>query len=200
MAKNTKKLRLKKDRQIKRRLERKKMSLLLKGLHPTKTKIKSMKSLKSSVITVDSNIYYLLEENYFELKELEKKLSDKYKIYFDIIKRHIKRCGEIEDNSILEVANETYNKLYLVRTYINRFNGYKALSVACEGEYGVNEYIYTFKNGKKKNVTKWVEKNGLEKGCKSYDIYSDYDCTGFMIRENVEIRGSKVIVTKCYDV
>lgn len=43
-------------------------------------------------------------------------------------------------------------------------------------------------------------KNGLEKGCKSYDIYSDYDCTGFMIRENVEIRGSKVIVTKCYDV
>ena len=125
MAKNTKKLRLKKDRQIKRRLERKKMSLLLKGLHPTKTKIKSMKSLKSSVITVDSSIYYLLEENYFELKELEKKLSDKYKLYFDIIKR----CGEIEDNSILEVANETYNKLYLVRTYINRFNGYKALSV-----------------------------------------------------------------------
>ena len=71
MAKNTKKLRLKKDRQIKRRLERKKMSLLLKGLrlHPTKTKIKSMKSLKSSVITVDSNRYYLPEENYFELKE-----------------------------------------------------------------------------------------------------------------------------------
>ena len=202
MAKNTKKLRLKKDRQIKRRLERKKMSLLLKGLrlHPTKTKIKSMKSLKSSVITVDSNRYYLPEENYFELKELEKKLSDKYKIYFDIIKRHIKRCGEIEDNSILEVANETYNKLYLVRTYINRFNGYKAVSVAYEGEYGVNEDIYTFKNGKKKNVTKWVEKNGLEKGCKSYDIYSDYDCTGAMIRENVEIRGSKVIVTKCYDV
>lgn len=200
MAKNTKKLRLKKDRQIKRRLERKKMSLLLKGLHPTKTKIKSMKSLKSSVITVDSNIYYLLEENYFELKELEKILSDKYNIYFDIIKRHIKRCRGIEDNSILKVANETYNKLYLVRTYINRFNGYKALSVAYEGEYGVNQNIYTFKNGKKKNVTKWVEKNGLEKSYKSYDIYSDYDCTGSMVSENVEIRGSKVIITKYYDV
>lgn len=197
MAKKKEMLRLKKE-EIRRRKEDKKKVRGFIG-YKSKTKLNYDWTRKNHIITDINNIRYDLSTmTYFELKKLEKDFSQEYKRLFERLIKHSEKNSSLYDYYLLD-SNIVYCGLYLIRIYLNRFNEYKSLNVAYKGSYDFDIEIYNFRNGNKKMINRWLEKNDLKKGYESFNIYSDYDCTGKLSSKSVKAKGTKVIIFKWYD-
>lgn len=147
---------------------------------------------KNNVIKDDRGVkYYLYCMNYFDLKKLEENLSNEYKRNFKNVLRNSK-----DDDCLLE-ANKIYKELQQVRIYINKMNGYRKIKEYEESYYDRDINILVFHD--KKHIKKWLDKNKIKVGYKSFNICNDYDCSGNLTSINIEKKGNKLIITKDYD-
>lgn len=148
--------------------------------------MKKIYKKNDNYIVCDRSMYNLESMNYFELIETKKRLEKKYNMF---------KKGEL----FVELSNDIYTNILLVKKYINKFNDYRTVKVSYDGGYDYSKKVYTINKAKKKDVVRWLKKNGLNVGYNRYDIDSDYDCTGNMTGENIEIRGDRVVIERWYD-
>lgn len=124
--------------------------------------------------------------NYFELMEVKKRLEKKYN----------KFKGKI---IFYELLNDIYNNLMIVQKYINKFNNYRTVKIIQDGNYDYDKTVYIIKGSKTKETLTWLNKNGLKVGYDRFNCYSDYDCTGDLSSQSIEVKGDRVIIEKWYD-